>query len=205
MGRIVSWISALAAGLGAPGLFLVALLDSSILSLPEIADFLVISAVTQHKERLVLYAASATLGSVVGCLVLYYLGLWGGEAVVRKRFHSASVDKTLAASRRHGVMTVLIPSILPPPAPFKIFVLLAGIAEIRVGQFAVAITIGRGARYFAEGLLAYRYGDQAKAFLIENGPAVSLAVVTLLVVALAGYVVWVKARRSKSRYTYTEL
>ena len=199
MSRIVNWIAVVAGGLGAPGLFITAFLDSSILSLPEIADFLIISAVTQNKERLALYAASATLGSVAGCLGLYYLGLWGGEAVIRQRFHSTSVDKTLAAFRRYGVMTVLIPSILPPPAPFKIFVLLSGIAEIRASHFTIAILIGRGARYFAEGLLAYRYGEQAKAFLIDNGPGVSLAIVILLVVALAGYIVWVKARQSTSR------
>jgi membrane protein YqaA with SNARE-associated domain len=199
MSRIVNWIAAVAAGLGAPGLFIIALLDSSILSLPEIADFLIISAVTQQKDRLVLYALSATAGSVVGCLALYYVGLWGGEAVMRKRFHGGSVDKTLAAFRRYGIMAVLIPSILPPPAPFKIFVLLAGIADIRVGHFAAAIVIGRGARYFAEGLLAYRYGDRAKAFLIDNGPAVSLAIVILLVAGVAGYVLWTKARQPGTR------
>src|SRR3954447_24510476 len=96
MGSIVARVQALAIALGAPGLFLVALLDSSILSLPEIADLLVVWMVVQHRERLVLYAASATVGSVVGCLVLYFIGRKGGAALVRKRFHSASVDRTLA-------------------------------------------------------------------------------------------------------------
>src|SRR5580765_7416599 len=120
MGGIVARVQVLALALGAPGLFLVALLDSSILSLPEIADLLVIWMVVQHKERLILYAASATLGSVGGCLALYYLGRKGGDALVRKRFRSATVDRALAAFQRYGVMAVLIPSVLPPPAPFKI-------------------------------------------------------------------------------------
>src|SRR3954471_24927108 len=134
MSRIVAWAQAFALSLGAPGLFIIALLDSSILSLPEIADLLVIWMVVQHKERFVLYAVSATLGSVCGCLALYYIGRKGGDALVRKRFKSATVDKTLASFQRYGVMAVLIPSILPPPAPFKIFVLLAGVADIGVGK-----------------------------------------------------------------------
>src|SRR6476661_3154528 len=124
MGRFVGRVQVLALALGAPGLFLVAFLDSSVLSLPEIADLLVIWMVMQHKERLVLYALSATAGSLAGCLLLYYIGRKGGDALVRKRFHSATVDKTLASFQRYGIITVLIPSILPPPAPFKIFVLL---------------------------------------------------------------------------------
>src|SRR5262249_29830789 len=178
---------------GAPGLFVVAFLDSSILSLPEIADLLVVWMVVQHKPRLVLYALSATLGSIAGCLTLYYIGLKGGDALIRKRFHAASVDKTISAFQRYGVMAVPIPSLLPPPAPFKIFVLLAGVADISVGQFTVAIAVGRGVRYFAEGLLALWYGDRAIVFIHDNGRTVSLAVVTILAIALVGYLVWRKA------------
>ncbi|PWT79980.1 MAG: hypothetical protein C5B57_12985 [Blastocatellia bacterium] len=193
MGRIVDRIQALALAFGAPGLFVVAFLDSSILSLPEIADLLVVWMVVQHKPRLILYAVSATLGSIAGCLALYYIGLKGGDALIRKRFHPASVDKTLAAFQRHGVMAVLIPSLLPPPAPFKIFVLLAGVADISLGKFTAAIAIGRGIRYFAEGLLALWYGERAIVFVHENGRTVSLMLVILLMAGLGGYLVWRKA------------
>src|ERR1700694_948265 len=156
MSRFVDWIRSVALALGAPGLFLVAFLDSSFLSLPEINDLLLIWMVTRHKGRIVFYAAGSMLGSIAGCFVLYYLGRKGGDALVRKRFGHERVERALAAIRRHGVMAVLIPSFLPPPAPFKIFVLLAGVAGVGVGRFSVAIAIGRGARYFAEGLLALR-------------------------------------------------
>jgi membrane protein YqaA with SNARE-associated domain len=196
MGRIVERVQALALAFGAPGLFVVALLDSSILSLPEIADLLIIWMVIQHKSRLVLYAASATMGSIVGCLALYYLGVKGGDALIRKRFHPASVDRTLERFRRYGVMAVLIPSLMPPPAPFKIFVLLAGVADIRVGQFVTAIAIGRGIRYFGEGLLAVQYGERAIVFIRENGPRISLVLVALLAAAFVAYLLWGRLRKS---------
>jgi membrane protein YqaA with SNARE-associated domain len=165
MGRIgdwlaatVDWIQAFALGLGAPGLFIVAFLDSSILSLPEVNDLLLVFMVTQHKARMPLYAAASTLGSVAGCLFLYYIGRRGGHALVKRRFQSNAVDHALAAVQRYGVMAVIVPSLLPPPAPFKIFVLLAGIAGISATRFSVAVAIGRGARYFGEGLLALWYG-----------------------------------------------
>ena len=96
MGRFVDWVRRFALALGAPGLFIVAFLDSSFLSLPEINDLLLIWMVTQHKARMVLYAVAATLGSIAGCLVLYYVGRKGGEAVLRKRFSAERSDA------RHG-------------------------------------------------------------------------------------------------------
>lgn len=199
MRRFVVWVQGVALALGAPGLFLVALLDSSVLSLPEIADLLVIWMVTQHKSRLVLYAASATIGSLAGCLALYYLGRKGGEALIRKRFTSGAIEKTMNAFRRHGVMAVLIPSILPPPAPFKVFVLLAGLADISAGRFATAIAVGRGGRYLAEGLLAVWYGDQAIEFVHNHAAGVSFAAVILLGAAFLGYLVWSKAEPRNRR------
>ena len=197
MGRIADRVRTLALAFGAPGLFVVAFLDSSILSLPEIADLLVVWMVVQHKERLILYAASATVGSVAGCLALYYIGRKGGDALVRKRFRSDAVDRTLASFRRYGVLTVLIPSLFPPPAPFKIFVLLAGVARIGAAEFTLAVAIGRGARYFGEGLLALWYGDQAMAFIHEHATGVSIGLVAVLSAALVAYILW--GRRTATR------
>src|SRR5438067_2165263 len=194
MRRFAHWVRELALALGAPGLFLVAFLDSSILSLPEIADLLVVWMVTRHKSRFVLYALSATAGSIAGCLVLYYIGKKSGDAFVRTRFGNTKVERSLESFRRHGIMAVLIPSLLPPPAPFKIFVLLAGLADIRVTNFTIAIAIGRGARYFIEALLALRYGDRAVTFMHENAATVSFAAVALLLAGLVAYIVWTKAQ-----------
>jgi uncharacterized membrane protein YdjX (TVP38/TMEM64 family) len=96
-------------------------------------------------------------------------------------------------------MTVLIPSLLPPPAPFKIFVLLAGVAHIDVRKFVLAIALGRGARYLALAFLAVQYGDRALAYMHANALKVSLIAVGLLLAGFAGYLVWSKAEAPKSR------
>jgi membrane protein YqaA with SNARE-associated domain len=187
MGKFVQRIQVLAMALGAPGIFLVAFLDSSILSLPEIADLLVIWMVTNNKSRLVLYVVSATVGSLLGCLLLYWIGRKGGASFVHKRFGATNVERTLNAFRRYGVMAVLIPSILPPPAPFKIFVLLAGVADISVSRFTTAILIGRGLRYTVEGLLALWYGERALAFIRDNSSTVAIVLVAVIAIGFVIY------------------
>ena len=199
MGRFVRRVYALAIAFGAPGLFLIAFLDSSFLSLPEISDLLVISMVTNHKALLLVYVIAATTGSIAGCLVMYYIGKKGGEAVVRKRFASANVERTMASVQRHGMMAVLIPSILPPPMPFKIFVILAGVAGVSVAKFVTAIAVGRGMRYLALGILAVKYGDQAMAYMQEHATTVSLAAVGLLALAFVAYQLWNRAQAAQNR------
>lgn len=195
MGKLAGKVYAIAVALGAPGLFLVAFLDSSFLSLPEIADILVVSMVTRAKARVVIYVVCATLGSLAGSLIMYFIGKRGGAALVRKRFATASVERAMHAFDRHGMMAVLIPSILPPPAPFKIFVLLAGVAGISTSRFALAILLGRGARYAVLGWLAVRYGDRAMAYMHAHGAAVSLGIVGILAAGFAAYLLWSKRRR----------
>jgi len=193
LSRFIHSIQALALAWGAPGILVVAFLDSSILSLPEIADLLVIWMVTTHPARFALYVSSATIGSLLGCLALYYVGK-GGEALLRKRISTHRYDKTLDAFRRHGVMAVLVPSILPPPAPFKPFVLLAGVAEISVAKFTTAILIGRGARYFIEGLLALWYGERAMTYIREHSVEVALVMVAVLCV---GFLIYLRVGRKR--------
>lgn len=194
MSRIVAWVQSFALSIGGPGLFVVAFLDSSFLSLPEINDLLVVLLVIEHKERMAYYALLATLGSVAGCLVLYFLGRRGGEALVRRRFGGPRLDRALALYQRYGVLAVAIPAILPPPSPFKVFVLLAGVARLPVAQFVSAVALARGLRYFGEGWLAVRYGDRALALLEEHGRTVSLAVGALVVTAVSVWLVRTRRR-----------
>ena len=196
--RIVTWVQAFALGIGGPGLFLVAFLDSSFLSLPEINDLLVVMLVIEHKARMPYYALMATLGSVTGCLVLYGIGRRGGETLVRRRFGGPRMARALALSKRYGVFAIAVPAILPPPAPFKIFVLLAGVAAVPLWQFATTIALARGFRYFMVGVLSVRYGDDAIAFVEANGRAVSLVLVGLIVAGGLAWVIWRRRRRPET-------
>jgi membrane protein YqaA with SNARE-associated domain len=191
MSGIGGWAAALrrlALAWGAPGLCLVAFLDSSFLPLPGITDILLIVTVARGSAAMLpVLVAAATLGSIAGCLVMHAIGRKGGQALVQSRFSSASVARATASLQRHGVMAVLIPSLLPPPAPFKIFVLLAGVVGISTRRFAAAIAIGRGARYLALGVLAFKYGARAQTYLLEHGAQASLVAAAALVLGFALY------------------
>src|SRR5688572_15711164 len=144
MERLVSWVQGFALALGGPGLFLIAFLDSSFLSFPEVCDILIVWLTVRHKERMLFYALMCTLGSVAGCFALYTVGRRGGEAFLKKRFKAGHVERAMAVFRRHGLLAVIIPSLLPPPMPFKIFVLAAGVARVRPFDFILAVSLGRG-------------------------------------------------------------
>ena len=199
MGRIVGRIRALAMALGAPGLFLVAFLDSTFLPLPGATDLLLIIMTTRRREFVVWYILAAIVGSLAGCLVMHAIGKKGGEALVRKRFTGEKIVHALASLQRHGIIAVLVPSLLPPPAPFKIFVLLAGVVGISATRFAIAIVIGRAIRYVALGYLAIRYGGRASTYVADHGTRASLVLVGVLVAGFAGYLLWTKARSGKTR------
>ena len=199
MGKIVEWAQGFALALGAPGLFVVAILDSSILTLPEINDILVVLLVSRHKARLALYAGAATAGSIVGSLVLFTIGRKGGEAVLQKRFSVERSNRARAFIQKYGVMAIIIPSLLPPPMPFKMFVLLSGVARLPTSRFITAVAIGRGTRYFGEGLLALRYGDQTMAFLHAHSWTVGIVLTIALAVGLMVYVLVSRANAAKGR------
>jgi membrane protein YqaA with SNARE-associated domain len=194
MHRAVDWVKGFALTLGGPGLFIIAFLDSSLLSFPEVVDLLLMGLVIQHKERVLYYALLSTLGSITGCFVLYGIARKGGEAFLRRRFAGHHVDRALRLFQKYGLLAVAIPSILPPPVPFKIFVFAAGVARVPPLEFLTAIAIGRGVRYFGEGFLALWYGEAAIAFLKENARTVAL---TLAAVVLALGIAWIWFRRRR--------
>lgn len=194
MTRITAWIEAFALGIGGVGIFVIAFLDSSFLSFPEVNDFFIILMVVRRPERMIFYASMATLGSVAGCLALYFVGRRGGEALMRKRFQAKSVDRAMALMRKHGGIALLVPALLPPPAPFKIFVLMGGVAAVPLRTFIVSIAVGRGVRYFGEGILALLWGEAAISYIQHNGRMVALALGGAALVGGAAYLWWRKRR-----------
>jgi membrane protein YqaA with SNARE-associated domain len=186
----------IALGMGGPGLFTVAFLDSSFVSLPEINDVLVVLMVTQHKAAMPYYAAMATAGSIAGCYVIYLIAEKGGEALLRRRMHQGHLERTLAMYRRHGLLALMVPALLPPPAPFKLFVLAAGLAEVRPRQFVTAIALARGIRYLALGVLAIYYGDAALALMRTHGPSVAIGLAGFIVIVALGWWWWQRRVRA---------
>jgi len=192
---LINWLYAFALSVGGPGLFVIAFLDSSFISLPQINDILVVLLVIDHKSRMPFYALMATLGSVAGCYTIYLLAQRGGEAFLKKRLKQGHVDRTLGLYRRYGLLALMVPALLPPPAPFKLFVLLAGVAQVKPLQFVLAIGVARGARYVALGTLAILYGDLAMELMRTRGREVALWLVGLLVVSAAAWILWRRRTR----------
>ena len=195
MKGFVNWLQKFALAAGGPGLLLIGFLDSSFLSFPMINDLLLIGMVTRHKSFLVFYALMATTGSVLGCLALYYVARKGGEALLLKRFKASHVEGGTRLLQKYGLLVVMVPALLPPPAPFKIFVLLAGVAAIPVWQFAAAIFIARFIRYGGEGLLAVYYGAAAGDFLKAHAKEAGLWLSGVALVAGLAWIAWQKRAR----------
>lgn len=173
-------IVAFAGGLGAPGLFLISFLDSSVLTFPVINDLLLIELCIQHPARMPVYAFLAMLGSVLGCVLLFYIAEKGGEAL----FHKHAGKRAQAIHHwvvNNGFWGMLFAALLPPPTPFKVFVIAAGVFEIRLASFTSAITIARLLRYFGIGFLAIRYGHEALPFLKQHIWSVTGFVILLAV------------------------
>ena len=200
MSTVVAAVKSFALSLGAPGLFLIAFLDSSFLSLPQVNDLLLIWMVSRQPSMWFVYAAMATLGSIAGCVVMYLLARKGGERVLRRMVSPARMEKGRETFRRWGLLAVLVPSVLPPPAPFKVFVLLAGVVQVPLWQFVAAVGLGRGFRYFGEALLARVYGQQALTFLDQHLRPISLGLAAALVVGAIVYAL-VRQRRTQQART----
>jgi membrane protein YqaA with SNARE-associated domain len=175
-------VVAFASGLGAPGLFLISFLDSSVLTFPVINDLLLIELSIQHPARMPLYALMAMLGSVLGCVLLFFLAEKGGEALFHKHAgHRAQAIHNWVVHNGFGGM--LVAALLPPPTPFKVFVVAAGVFEVPLVSFTSAIALARAIRYFGIGYLAIRYGAQALPYLMSHKWLVAAVVVALAAVS----------------------
>lgn len=161
--------------------------DSSFLSLPEANDVLLMTFSISHPERMIEFALLTTLGSMIGCALLYSVGRKGGEAFLRRRFADARLLKIRSWYQKHGVLAVILPSLLPPPTPFKIFVLSAGTFGISWPKFLTAVAVGRSIRYFSEGILAVVYGRAAIQFVQQNFAWIGMALAGLIILAVIIY------------------
>jgi membrane protein YqaA with SNARE-associated domain len=190
LSRIGGALRYIVSSLDGPGLLIVALFDSSFLSIPEGNDVLIVLLSAGSSWRnMAYYVGMTTAGSIAGCLLLYTIGRKGGSPLLHKRFPEKHVQLAERLFEKYGMLTVVLPSILPPPCPFKIFVLSAGVFRLRLAEFVAAIAIGRTVRYSMWGILAIVYGNSVKVYMQQNLPRVGLVLFGLLLLALA-FLLW---------------
>lgn len=177
------------------GLFAVAVLDSSFVPLPSSADALMLLLTAAHPRWMIFYAIVATAGSTLGCWILYYVSRRAGRRALA-RFSESKQKRVKELIDRYDVLSVLVASVLPPPFPFKLFVITAGVCRFSLARFLMAIVVGRGFRFLLEGYFAVRYGAQAKVFLAKYYPWIGLALAVIIIVVFLTRSLW--KRRSDS-------
>jgi len=198
LARIATWLEVNVIGLplylAAPAMIIIGALDSSLLSLPEINDYLVVARCYKDPSAAFYFPLFAAIGSVIGCNLLYTIVRRGGQAVLRKRFKLHSIKRVERAYERFGFLAIGIPAILPPPLPFKIFVATAGALEYPRWKFLLTVMIARSFRYYVEGILAVFYGRRVLLFLKDNGLVIISIVASLVLIGGIVYVFVIRRR-----------
>jgi membrane protein YqaA with SNARE-associated domain len=189
--KLAAWAAKILLPLGGQGLFVAAVLDSAFIPLPEGVDLWLISLSMLRPERMPYYILLATLGSVLGCCILYFLVRWGEEKFVEHNPKYAALPRIRRWVEKYEFLALLVGAILPPPTPFKLVVIAAGLVKGRFEKFVMAVILGRTIRYAGEAILAVRYGKRAWGWLLHAGPWVFGAAILM---ALAVYFV----RRSRT-------
>lgn len=186
--------------LGLWGVFVIAFADSALLGMP--VDFVVATYVYQDRRRMLIYVAMASLGSALGSIPLYIIGYLGGEKVLRKRLSDERFQKIHRSFEQHEFWALMFPGMLPPPMPFKVFVLAAAVFEMKFRDFLVAIFAGRFVRFLVLSTLVLLFGPQ----IISHFGGVFKEHWMLLsgMVLEIGLVVWLFVRRSKRRTALPE-
>lgn len=201
------WLNAFARRLGlfivtvpiyvaGPAMILIGALDSSLLSLPEVNDYLVVARCYAHPRTVFFFPLFAATGSVLGCALLYTIMQRGGLALLHRRFKLERIQKVERAYARFGIFALAVPAVLPPPLPFKIFVATAGALQFPRRKFLLTILIARSVRYYTEGVLAVFYGERVLRFLKDNGLFIVSVVAGICLIGLAVYLLTARARRA---------
>jgi membrane protein YqaA with SNARE-associated domain len=194
LARYTAWIWALLQHLGIWGVFVIAFADSALLGMP--VDAIVATYVYHDRKRLLFYVLMASLGSVLGSIPLYLIGYAGGEALLRKRISEQRFQRIHHSFEQHEFWALMFPGMLPPPMPFKIFVLGAAVFEMRFRDFFAAVFAGRFVRFLVLSVLVLYFGPQ---IVDLTGALVRRHLVALLLAIAAGIVGWLLVRRYQRR------
>jgi membrane protein YqaA with SNARE-associated domain len=194
LARYTAWILHLLGPLGIWGVFVIAFADSALLGMP--VDAVVAFYVYRDHQHLLFYVLLASLGSALGSIPLYIVGYQGGEIVLRKRISEERFLRIHRSFERHEFWALMFPGMLPPPLPFKIFVLAAAVFEMRFRDFLAAVFAGRFVRFLAEGLLVLYFGPQILGWL---GALFRRHFYWVLGTAAVGLLVWLVLLRNGRR------
>ncbi len=191
-------ILALLSPLGVWGVLGFAIIDAALLGMP--LDAIVGGYVYANPHRFVLFSAMAAAGSALGSIVIYWIGYKGGEVLLVKRIGEERFNKIKASFDKHEFLTIMLPSMLPPPTPFKLFVLSAGVAEMRFSHFVAAIFFGRFLRFCILSILVIRFGPEIVGFfgnVVHNHAR--LAIASISAAALIGWWIWRTRKQQAAR------
>jgi membrane protein YqaA with SNARE-associated domain len=198
-GAVVQWLEQFVIGVpiyvAGPSMVIIGALDSSLLSLPEINDYLVVMRCANAPFEVFYFPLFAAAGSVLGCLLLYSIIRRGGQAVLRKRFRAEHLERVERTYARFGFLALAVPALLPPPMPFKIFVATAGALEYPRWRFIVTVMIARSLRYYIEGTLAVFYGKTVLDFIKNYGFTILAIVIAVCLLGLLTYLILQRRQR----------
>jgi membrane protein YqaA with SNARE-associated domain len=194
LAKYTAWILHVLGPLGMWGVFAIAFADSALLGMP--VDAIVAFYVYQNHRRFLLYVLMAALGSVIGSVPLYIIGYQGGEKVLRKRISEERFLRIHRSFEEHEFWALMFPAMLPPPTPFKLFVLGAAVFEMRFRDFVAAMFAGRFVRFLVLSLLTLWFGPQIVELM---GTVVRQHFGWLLGAVAGGVLVWLLMRRSRKR------
>src|SRR5918911_1371246 len=200
-GAVVQWLEAVVIGVpvyvARASMVVIGALDSSLLSLPEINDYLVVMRCANSPYEVFYFPLFAAAGSVIGCLLLYTIIRRGGQAVLRKRFRAEHIERVERTYANYGFLALAVPAMLPPPMPFKIFVATAGALEYPRWRFMLTIMVARSLRYYIEGKLAVFYGRTVIDFIKNYGFTILAIVLGACLIGLIIYLI-VQRRQKKA-------
>jgi membrane protein YqaA with SNARE-associated domain len=181
--QLRSWLKASLPALGGIGLLAASFVDSSFVPLPLVTDLVLIDLSSRHPTRMPYYAGMAAVGSLAGCLWIYYLARKGGQAYYR-RTQGHPPGKIRRLIEKYPMACVVLPAVAPFPVPFKPFVVAQGVFQVPPATFIVGTLVGRGTLFFVEGFLGARYGAAAWQFLVNQRWASAGIVIAIILAAL---------------------
>lgn len=179
------WVAVAAAFLGPWGVFLIALADSAFIPMPQGVDALLLAQAIATPGIAYWAAGLGSLGSVIGSVALYFLARRAGQAMLRRRISEHGILRLSDLVGRWGAAALIPVAMIPLPLPMKPVVLAAGIFQMPLGWFCLAVGFSRVVRYFGVVFLGIRYGDRAMELAADHLYLVVVACALLVALFVA--------------------